>query len=551
MRRRRAVRLARIAAIAALALASAGCARLLGSYAIAPSGLPAGEDRLRHMLAAGQAGAAFDRLGKSAPDDEVLHALYHGTLAYHAGRYDEAARVLDIAADLADERMTKSLSRAALSIVTSDLILDYEPGRAERLMIPYYAALSRLRLGDVDGAAVEARRLSLLLQRFADGRTDAERGLHATLRYVAGAIFEAAGELNDAEVAYRNALALDATLAPPGDVWQRSRAGGTVLVVLEQGFAPHRVEEALAVMLLPEEVHAIAEGSATDRTAVSAFVAGRILEYAAAAPAYGTGRGPAGRRGATLHVPAPARSIVPSTRTRTVCTTRTEPARADTTRTGTVRPVAQRSVTECTEKEEAIEGLPYLLRVAWPVYRSDPRPAAAARLLGTFAATGGDAAAADGAPGQGGSAAVQGGGAAGAKLLPAAFTGSAAAGNVASAVLGDFERERAIIVARTIARGTAKLALTKSAEKKLEEKNEAAGRLLGLLGNVGNVLLERADTRSWHLLPAAVSIARIELPPGTHQLTVEVGHAGAHRTVPLDTIHVRAGSMAVVATRTW
>jgi hypothetical protein len=49
------------------------------------------------------------------PDDEVLRALYRGVLAYHAGEYAESARVLDIAADIADERVTKSLSRAALS----------------------------------------------------------------------------------------------------------------------------------------------------------------------------------------------------------------------------------------------------------------------------------------------------------------------------------------------------------------------------------------------------------------------------------------------------
>src|SRR5690606_7612381 len=125
------------------------------------------------------------------PDDDVLRALYLGTIAYYAGDYDESARVLGSAGDLADERYTKSLSRSALSVVTNDNILPYEPGRTERLMIPYYAALARIGLGDIDGAAVEARRLSMLLQQYAGDDDAIDPSIEATLRYVAGAIFEA------------------------------------------------------------------------------------------------------------------------------------------------------------------------------------------------------------------------------------------------------------------------------------------------------------------------------------------------------------------------
>jgi uncharacterized protein len=99
-----------------------------------------------------------------------------------------------------------------------------------------------------------------------------------------------------------------------------------------------------------------------------------------------------------------------------------------------------------------------------------------------------------------------------------------------------------------VARGTAKLALTKGAEKKLEERSEAAGRLVGLLGNVGNVLLERADTRSWHLLPAAVSVARMRLAAGEHELSVDVGGG---RTVPVAPVDVRAGGVTVLPVRAW
>jgi hypothetical protein len=526
-----ALRRVRPAALALAAVAVTGCASLLGSYDRAPSGLASGEDRLRRMLVTQQAPAAFDRVQKSAPDDEMLHALYHGVLAYHAGSYAESARALDIAAHIADERMTLSLSRAALSLVTSDLALQYTPGRTERLMIPYYAALARMRMGDRDGAAVEARRLSMLLQRYEDEGAAMDASLRATLRYVAGAVFEWSGERGDADVAFRNAVALDPSLAP----YRGDPSAGTVLVVLEQGFVAHRVEQGLAVMLLPEEVHAIAHGGADDKALASAFVAGRIIHHATRGPfaqdAFSTSHG-------TLHVPAPDRRLLPESLQRaTRCASPpagTGAPAPDSARAGRggaglptgVAPVSgvnpgeraaaarsggERSEQRCTPQERELDELPYLLRVAWPAYRSEHRPQAARLVAGSDTA------------------------------------GFARPADLSAGVMADFETERAALLARTIARSTAKLALTKGAERRLEEKNEVAGRLLGLLGNVGTALLERADTRSWHLLPGGLAVARMELPPGDHELSADIGG----RRVPLGTVTVSGGSLQILPARAW
>jgi hypothetical protein len=502
----------RLAACAALALVLSGCAAMFGAQPLAPSGLPVGEDRLRHMLATGQARTAFERLGRSAPEDEMLRALYHGIVALHAGDYAESARVLDLAGAIADERMTKSISRAALALVSNDLVLQYEPGASERLMIPYYAALARVRLGDMTGAAVEARRLSLLLQQFEDRGRSIHPALRANLRFVAAAVFEAAGERNDAAVAYRNAVAADPAMAglTPQEDDASAADSATVMVILEQGFVAHRVEQALAVMLLPEEVEAIAHGSVDEKAAVSAFVAGRILERATWVDPHL----PARQHAVTLYVPPAEHTIAPKTRRRTVCTTRTEteaaPAATDTVRTGTARP-AVRTVRECEERDVEVEGLPYLLKVAWPVYRSDYRPQHARLLAGST----------------------------GLEFAPAA--------DLSRSVAADFERERALLTARTIARGAAKLAIAKNAERSVEEKSELAGAIVGLLGNIGSVLLERADTRSWHLLPAGISIARVRLHAGAHELTVDLGG----RTVHAGTVELRAGTVAILPVRAY
>ena len=488
----------RLLIVLPLLLYVAGCARLFGSYDIAPNGLATREDRLRHMLAHGQAVNANTQLatGKTLPADDVLRALYQGVVAYHAGDYTESARILDVAGELADDRITKSLSRSALSLVSNDLVLPYEPSTTERVLIPYYAALARLQLGDIDGAAVEARRLSMLLQ-IDDDDARLDPALRATLRYFAASVFAVAGEEDDAGVAYRNATALGSTLPEP----QASADSGTVVFVLEQGFVAHRVEQGLAVMILPEEIDAITGGEGAGRAATAALVAARVLNHATH---------PANlshdRRIGTLFVPPPEHTPRKRRRVKTVCSERTIPA-------DSAAATPAQTVKECKEVEEEVEELPYLLKVSWPVYRTDVPTTRTVRLL----------------------------------CAEDTITFADRA-DVSRAVINEFERDRLLIIARTIARGTAKLALTKGAERKLEEKNETASKILGLLGNVGNVLLERADTRSWHLLPGAISIAQLRLPAGEHTVTLELGE---QRNVSIGPVRVRAGEVSIVPVRAW
>ncbi len=108
------------------------------------------------------------------------------------------------------------------------------------------------------------------------------------------------------------------------------------------------------------------------------------------------------------------------------------------------------------------------------------------------------------------------------------------------------------MLARTVVRAASKIALAAAAEDVVAEKDETAGRIVGALANVGTLLTERADTRSWHLLPGSVSLARLRLPAGTHELTVELdGAGGGAGTLSLGPVHVRAGRTAFVTHRLW
>jgi uncharacterized protein len=456
----------RFAVLLAL-VASAGCARLFSSYDVAPDGLQRSEYEFRHYLAAGHADSALLQLThakkkRQLPQDDLLRLLFEGVAAHYAGDTDRSAAVFDRAALVAEDRSTKSISKAALSVVVNDLSLAYEPSPTERLLLPYYAALTYANAGRFEQAAVEARRLSSLLQRMTDEDADAiDVRTHGFLRYFAGSIFEAAGETADAEVAYRNARALDSLTY----AWDRSQ---NVVLVIENGFAPHRVQESLIVSLADYETHELDDDRAEDeRRRASAKVAERVMEFANTA---GPRIGPP--RARTLWVPAPERTHV-----------------------------------KCDSSCEEHEDHSYLLRLSWPVMYAPPaNPLHDVRIDSASVAT-------------------------------------LATADIGNRILSDFKREQPVIVARAIARGVAKYAITQSAKKEADKKNDALGDVVGALANITGALTEQADTRSWHLLPGSISIVRMNLAPGAHRLQVDGADFG--------TIHVRPSGMTVHSTRIW
>lgn len=497
-------RLLLLAALAAFV--GSGCAGLFSRYDVAPNGLRRSDDLLRQDLALGRADSAFARLvgaGVGAPEDDLLRALYTGILAHYAGAYDSSNAALQLAADLAEDRYTKRVSRAALSLITSDNVLPYEPGWTERLLIHYYGALNHLLQGDREGAAVEARRLAFLLEREAEREPDQRTTpLLAALRFFSGVVFEAAGEWNDADVAYRNAYRLlgrgDSVPAPPDSL-------GTVVVVVEQGFVAHRVEQSILAPLHPIEVAWLTGSSGEERAIAAAEIAARIVASILARehehPYYD-------RRPPQVRIGLP-----PDHYFDRLC----EEAEADRkARNGDDRNGGDRKARKapnCAARDEN----PYLLRIAWPAFRLDREPVTGIRIV-----------AAD-------------------TVAPLAYRA-----NVSDAVIRDFSAERSLLVARTIARAVSKMALTKGIERNVGGDDDAwIGRVLGAVTNIGTALLEQADTRSWLLLPGRIGIARLHLPAGTHDIEVEVPAGGQRRRIEAGQAAVRPGGVVVLPVRVW
>lgn len=118
------------------------------------------------------------------------------------------------------------------------------------------------------------------------------------------------------------------------------------------------------------------------------------------------------------------------------------------------------------------------------------------------------------------------------------------AGVVDDAARADERRDRLAMVARAAARAAAKYTLSKAVKDK---KGETAGTV----ANYSASLLERADVRSWHLLPQTVELLRARLPAGTHVVRVELTDGGSARTIELGSVVVRAGTVTILPYRLW
>jgi hypothetical protein len=601
-RRRRPPAVAAAAAVAA-ALLAAGCASatraFVRPYVTAPSGLEVPEQRLRDALAGGRWDAALRQAGRErdgGPSDALLRELYRGTAAYYGGRWPESALAFDRAARMADDRYTKRVSRGALALATNDRALPYVPGDNERLLAHYYAALGYLHAHDLNGAAVEARRLAYRLQQ-ADARRDPlDRSTRAALRYFTGAVFEAAGDREDAEVAYRNAAALGAAVddaaarraeadsALRGTLRGARRRGGAalaaaapagpasgeVVVLVEGGFVAHRVNERLSVRLGDDAAdrltvtsggvvvagHGAATTGAWDPAPgtlggrLAALLTGDQALWAGDppptlaldAPDSASHRGAAGRGGAdeggvdrgapdTVGVPARGvggvRGVGGGEDGQVVFASQPGPPTsgppAGAPPTGRAPFPRGGSGGGGWKRDDRSAGWGRTFTIAWPAYR---RPAGWGRGVGVVVAP-------SAAPAVAATPAALPA-APGVAVVPAVVRG-----DLSLAAAGDFKRDRGKVLARLVTRAALRASLAREAGR----RHRGLDDVVRFVSNAA----EQADTRSWHLLPGELQVARLRLPAGAHALAVEVGG----RRVPLGTVRVAPGAVRFVSARVW
>jgi uncharacterized protein len=136
----------------------------------------------------------------------VLYGMDRGMTLQLAGEYQQSNEVLERAEDEVDRLYTRSVRTESLAFMTNDNSLPYEGEPFEQVMINVLKALNYACLNRWEDALVEARRIDHRLNVLTDRTKDrAAYRDDAFARYLSGILYESAGDLNNAFIAYRKA----------------------------------------------------------------------------------------------------------------------------------------------------------------------------------------------------------------------------------------------------------------------------------------------------------------------------------------------------------
>ena len=86
----------------------------------------------------------------------------------------------------------------------------------------------------------------------------------------------------------------------------------------------------------------------------------------------------------------------------------------------------------------------------------------------------------------------------------------------------NLENRKVRVMFKAVARPAAKYALERAADQKIKRRHgEFAARLFRLGSSFYNIVSEEADLRSWQTLPAQIRLARLVLPPGSYEFSLD------------------------------
>ena len=136
----------------------------------------------------------------------VLYGMDRGMTLQLAGEYEQSNMVLEQAEDEVDRLYTRSIRTESLAFMTNDNSLPYEGEPYEQVMINVLKALNYASLNRWQDALVEARRIDHRLNVLSDRTKDkAAYRDDGFARYLSGILYESAGDVNNAFIAYRKA----------------------------------------------------------------------------------------------------------------------------------------------------------------------------------------------------------------------------------------------------------------------------------------------------------------------------------------------------------
>ena len=418
--------------------------------------------------------------------DDLLFALEDGLLLHYAGDPELSNVRFEFAGPKIEDLYTRSISRSAFSLITSDLVLRFEPRGVENLLVNYYQGLNYLRMWEPEEAWVEWRRLASKLQ-FSRDQGDALYLDPPFFNHMVGLGLEW-DDPSNAYVSLRLAEAryLERGLDPPRDLIE-----DLIRLATSLGFADHL------------DVYRNRYGNA----AVWPTNRGRDLDGE-------SGAGPWGEIVLLVEegLVAPIDELqiyLPITEQRSESLVEGGRNSQLNIAESLAREYADGRYKGVKKSESKRREIAYVLPMSFPIYgMGEP---AFSRLV-AFAET--DTVAAR------------------------------VALRISDLQQMAFEDCLLGIYAKTIARALIKyFAAAKLEEKAEEEGGETAGDVVGILANIVNVATERADTRAWLGLPHRIWMTRLRVPPGDHDVQLLLD---GHQVITLGPIDVRPGERRLV-----
>ncbi|MCT4586211.1 MAG: hypothetical protein N4A71_00160 [Carboxylicivirga sp.] len=167
--------------------------------------------KLQSLITSGQFEAADKELNKDTKGAEgknrYLYFCNRGVVAFMNGQYEVSNDYFN-KADYYVEDYSRSLGSEALALITNPMMKPYRPEDFEAVLVHFYKALNYIYLKDYEGALVECRRVNIVLQKLNDKykKNKNKYARDAFAHCMMGLIYEASGSVNDAFIAYRNAL---------------------------------------------------------------------------------------------------------------------------------------------------------------------------------------------------------------------------------------------------------------------------------------------------------------------------------------------------------
>ena len=138
--------------------------------------------------------------------NKLLYFMQSGVVTQMLGKYEESNEYFE-KAYIFTEDIQKNYAAEAFSLLSNPETLPYRGEDFEQVMIHYYKAINYLKLGMLEEAQVECRRINIKLNQLNDkyGKYKNRYKRDAFAYNLMGIIFEATGDINSAFVSYRNA----------------------------------------------------------------------------------------------------------------------------------------------------------------------------------------------------------------------------------------------------------------------------------------------------------------------------------------------------------